>query len=134
MSDELGVFTNVDDAIDAAYQAQKILIRDYSTDDRDRFIKAIQAAFLEIVEDETRAEFEETGYGRLDQKIIKNIGTISEAETTASVKSNVMTSSKGVTVEFYAPYGRRPDPGHQRPGDRGLQHHDDAGCRQFHHL
>jgi propionaldehyde dehydrogenase len=105
MTDELGVFTNVEDAIDAAYEAQKVLIRDYTTEDRDRFIKAIQSAFLEIVEAETRAEFEETGYGRLDQKIIKNIGTISEAETTESVKSNVMTSSKGVTVEFYAPYG-----------------------------
>ncbi len=105
MSDELGVFANVEDAIDAAYEAQLILTRDFTTEDRDRFIKAIQSAFLEIVEAETRAEFEETGYGRLDQKIIKNIGTISEAETCESVKANVMASSKGVTVEFYAPYG-----------------------------
>jgi propionaldehyde dehydrogenase len=105
MSDELGVFAQVEDAIDAAYEAQKILIRDYTTEDRDRFIKAIQSAFLEIVEEETRAEFEETGYGRLDQKIVKNIGTISEAETTESLNATVMASGKGVTVEFYAPYG-----------------------------
>ncbi|MDR1358163.1 MAG: aldehyde dehydrogenase [Coriobacteriales bacterium] len=105
MSDELGVFAKVEDAIDAAYEAQKVLVRDYTTEDRDKFILAIQSAFLEIVEAETIAEFEETGYGRLDQKIVKNIGTISEAETTADVGAKVMTSSKGVTVEFYAPYG-----------------------------
>ncbi|MDR1088499.1 MAG: aldehyde dehydrogenase [Coriobacteriales bacterium] len=105
MSDELGVFTQVEDAIDAAYEAQKTLVRDYTTEDRDRFIKAIQSAFLEIVEAETIAEFEETGYGRLDQKIVKNIGTISEAESTADLKARVMASSKGVTVEYYAPYG-----------------------------
>lgn len=105
MTDELGVFTKIEDAIDAAYEAQKILVNDYSTDDRDRFIEAIKAAFLEIVEAETIAEFEETGYGRLDQKIIKNIGTISGGETTAALEPRVMTSSKGVTVEFQAPYG-----------------------------
>ncbi len=102
---ELGVFDKVEDAIDAAYEAQKVLMRDYTTEDRDRFIEAIKAAFLEIVEAETRAEFEETGYGRLDQKIIKNIGTISESENTSSVDSVVMASSKGLTVEYYAPYG-----------------------------
>lgn len=105
MTDELGVFTKVEDAIDAAYEAQKILVRDYTTEDRDEFIQAIQTAFLEIVEAETIAEFEETGYGRLDQKITKNIGTISEAETTADLEAKVMASSKGVTVEYYAPYG-----------------------------
>jgi propionaldehyde dehydrogenase len=102
---ELGVYDNIEDAIDAAYEAQQILMRDYGTEDRDRFIDAIKNAFLEIVEAETRAEFEETGYGRLDQKIVKNIGTISGSENTSSVESVVMASSKGLTVEYYAPYG-----------------------------
>jgi len=102
---QTGVFENVNDAIDAAYEAQAILMRDFTTEDRDRFIEAIKQAFLGIVEQETRAEFEETGYGRLDQKIVKNIGTISTTENTSSVDSVVMASSKGLTVEYYAPYG-----------------------------
>lgn len=105
MSGDYGVFDDVNEAIDAAYEAQITLARDFSTEDRDRFINAIKAAFLEIIEAETIAEFEETGYGRLDQKITKNIGTISEGETTAALQSVAMTSSKGVTVEFQAPYG-----------------------------
>lgn len=105
MSSEFGVFEDVNDAIDAAYEAQIILNRDYTTEDRDRFIKAIQTAFLEIVEAETIAEFEETGYGRLEQKLTKNVGTISEAEDTSALEPRVMASSKGLTVEYNAPYG-----------------------------
>ncbi|MDR2196918.1 MAG: aldehyde dehydrogenase [Coriobacteriales bacterium] len=102
---EIGVFDKVEDAIDAAYEAQQILMRDYTTEDRDRFIEAIKKAFLEIIEPETIAEFNETGYGRLDQKIVKNIGTISETENTSSLGAQIMSSSKGLTVEYYAPYG-----------------------------
>jgi propionaldehyde dehydrogenase len=102
---KLGVFETMEEAIDAAYEAQLILERDFTTDDRDKFIDAIKKSFLEIIEQETIAEFNETGYGRLDQKITKNIGTISGAESTADVRTNVMSSSKGLTVEYYAPYG-----------------------------
>lgn len=105
MANPTGVYDDVLEAIDAAYEAQQILMRDFTTEDRDRFIDAIKQAFLEIVEQETIAEFEETGYGRLDQKIVKNIGTISTSENTSSVDSVVMASSKGLTVEYYAPYG-----------------------------
>jgi propionaldehyde dehydrogenase len=102
---QLGVFDKVEDAIDAAYEAQQILMRDYTTEDRDKFIEAIKTAFLEIIEAETIAEFNETGYGRLDQKITKNIGTISETENTSSLGAHIMASSKGLTVEYYTPYG-----------------------------
>jgi propionaldehyde dehydrogenase len=101
----LGVFEKMEDAIDAAYEAQRILERDYTTEDRDRFIAKIKEAFLEIIEEETIAEYNETGYGRLDQKIVKNIGTISEAENTSALDTKVMSSSKGLTVEYAAPYG-----------------------------
>jgi hypothetical protein len=46
---EPGVFENVNEAIDAAYEAQKILMRDYKTGDRDRFIAKIKEKFLAIM-------------------------------------------------------------------------------------
>lgn len=102
---ELGVFDNVQDAIDAAYEAQIILTRDYTTVDRDRFIAKIKENFLAIINEETVNEFNETGYGRLEQKLMKNYGSIAGAEDTSCLETKVMSSSKGLTVEYSAPYG-----------------------------
>ena len=102
---ELGVFDDVRDAIKAAYEAQKILMRDYTTEDRDRFIKNIKRRYLEIIDEETVNEFNETGYGRLDDKLMKNRASIDDTMGTEALEPNVMASSKGLTVEYRAPYG-----------------------------
>lgn len=102
---EIGVFDNIQDAIDAAYEAQAILVRDYTTVDRDNFIAKIKEKFLAIINEETINEFNETGYGRLDEKLLKNYGSIAGSEDTSCLKNNVMASSKGLTVEYSAPYG-----------------------------
>ena len=47
---QLGVFEDVHDAIDAAWAAQKELMENYTTDDRDRFIAKIKEKFLEIID------------------------------------------------------------------------------------
>ena len=67
-----GVFEVIEDAIDAAYEAQRILEANYTTEDRQKFIDAVKAEALKVVNEETIKEFEETGYGRLDQKLVKN--------------------------------------------------------------
>lgn len=102
---ELGVFDNVREAIQAAYDAQKILMRDFTTEDRDRFIANIKTRFLEIIDEESVHEFEETGYGRLEDKLMKNRASIMDAAGTEALTTNVMASSKGLTVEYCAPYG-----------------------------
>ncbi len=102
---EPGVFENVNEAIDAAYEAQKILMRDYKTGDRDRFIAKIKEKFLAIIDEETIKEFNETGYGRLDQKLKKNFESIATCQDTSCLKTEVMASSEGLTVEYSAPYG-----------------------------
>ena len=73
-----GVFEVIEDAIDAAYEAQRILEANYTTEDRQKFIDAVKAEALKVVNEETIKEFEETGYGRLDQKLVKNYGSIAE--------------------------------------------------------
>lgn len=102
---QLGVFDDVKEAIQAAYDAQKVLMRDYTTEDRDRFIANIKARFLEIIDEETRSEFIETGYGRLEDKLMKNRASIQDAAGTEALETKVMASSKGLTVEYRAPYG-----------------------------
>ena len=100
-----GVFEVIEDAIDAAYEAQRILEANYTTEDRQKFIDAIKAEALKVVNEETIKEFEETGYGRLDQKLVKNYGSIAENPGVESLKHEVLASGKGVTIDFAAPYG-----------------------------
>ena len=66
---QLGVFDDVREAIQAAYDAQRVLMQDYTTEDRDRFIAKIKENFLKIIDEETTKEFVETGYGRLADKL-----------------------------------------------------------------
>lgn len=73
-----GVFELIEDAIDAAYEAQHILEAQYTTEDRQKFIDNVKAEALKVVNEETIKEFEETGYGRLDQKLLKNYGSIAD--------------------------------------------------------
>ena len=103
--EQLGVFEDVKEAIQAAYEAQKVLMRDYTTEDRDRFIAKIKEKFLEIIDEETKNEFIETGYGRLEDKLMKNRASIQDAAGTEALETKVMASSKGLTVEYRAPYG-----------------------------
>ena len=100
-----GVFEVIEDAIDAAYEAQRILEANYTTEDRQKFIAAVKAEALKVVNEETIKEFEETGYGRLDQKLVKNYGSIAENPGVESLKHEVLASGKGVTIDFAAPYG-----------------------------
>lgn len=105
MSEYMGVFERMEDAVDAAYQAYLDLSENCSTEERQAYIDAIKEECLKIVNDVTRREFEETGYGRLDQKLIKNYGSIAENPGCESLHHTVMASGKGVTVEFAAPVG-----------------------------
>ena len=100
-----GVFEKIEDAIDAAYETQRILEAIYTTEDRQKFIDNVKAEALKVVNEETIKEFEETGYGRLDQKLLKNYGSIADNPGVESLHHKVMASGKGVTIEFAAPYG-----------------------------
>jgi propionaldehyde dehydrogenase len=102
---QYGVFDDINEAIDAAYEAQKVLIRKHTTKDRDAFIAKIKEKFLAIIDEETIKEFNETGYGRLDQKLIKNRESIATNPDTSSLTTRVFSSSDGLTVEYCAPYG-----------------------------
>ncbi len=100
-----GVFEKIEDAIDAAYETQRKLESDFTTEDRQKFIDNVKTEALKVVNQETIKEFEETGYGRLDQKLMKNYGSIADNPGVEDLKHKVMASGKGVTIDFAAPYG-----------------------------
>ena len=70
----VGIFENVEDAILAAKQSQKQLM-ELSMKKRKEIIAAMRKASLENAEKLAIMAHEETGFGRVEDKIIKNVLT-----------------------------------------------------------
>ena len=64
-----GVFENVDDAVDAAWKAQRQWVSQYKIEDRQRIIEAIRRCARAHIEEWSRKIVEETGMGRYEDKI-----------------------------------------------------------------
>jgi propionaldehyde dehydrogenase len=105
MSKLLGVFETAREACAAATAAQKKLVREYTLEDRDRFIDNIRNKIMPNMEMLAKLEFEETGYGRYEDKIAKNTGAVMLSQGTEAIPQNMYASDKGLTVEYYAPFG-----------------------------
>lgn len=105
MAKELGIFVTVDEAIKAAAKAQKELVEEYTLEDRDRFIENIRKFAMKKIDHLAKLELEETGYGRIEDKVAKNTGAIMLSQGTEAIPKDMYATDKGLTVEYYAPYG-----------------------------
>lgn len=101
----LGIFDTVGEAIEAAKKAQRELVTKYTLEDRDRFIANIRKFAMEKMQYLAELELEETGYGRVEDKIAKNTGAVMLSQGTEAIPKNMYATDKGLTVEYYAPYG-----------------------------
>jgi len=100
-----GVFDQAQAACDAAAEAQRSLVKGFSLADRDRFIDAIRDTMMANMETLAQMELDETGYGRVEDKIAKNSGAVLLSQGTEALPTGVYASEKGLTVEYYAPFG-----------------------------
>ena len=105
MAGDFGIFESTVEAIEAAAAAQQDLINNYSMEDRQRFIEAVRAKAFPMIQELCEMEFNETGYGRIEDKIGKNTGALMATQTTEAIPTNMYASNKGLTVEYYVPYG-----------------------------
>jgi propionaldehyde dehydrogenase len=103
--DYLGVFENVEDAIEAAVTAQKQLMCSYDIGQRQAMIENVRKYALDNLDVICRREVTETGYGRYEDKIEKNWGSFLWTPDTRDVPEKTYCGSKGLTVEYYAPFG-----------------------------
>lgn len=101
----LGVFETAVEACKAAEAAQKTLMADYTKDDRQVMIDNIKRRGKENIEAIAKLEWEETGYGRYDDKIAQLTGNFLNLPGTDAVESKVYAGSKGITMDVYAPFG-----------------------------
>lgn len=98
-----GVFSTVDEAVNAAYEAQK-KVADMSLEERGRMIDIIRRICMERREELGRMEMEETKVGRLDHKILKltNMRFVLGVE---AMRSDARSDRTGLCIIERAPWG-----------------------------
>src|ERR1035438_6520192 len=101
-----GVFATVDEAANAAFEAQK-KVAAMSLEDRGRMIDIVRRICMDSREELGRMEFEETKVGRLDHKILKltNMRFVQGVEAMRSGGSAARSDSTGFWIIKRAPWG-----------------------------
>jgi propionaldehyde dehydrogenase len=100
----LGVFHDMNQAIEAAAKAQKIL-RDLSFEKREQIISKIRELILEEAENLARLGVQETGMGRVEHKLLKHRYVAMKTPGTEDLTTEAISGDKGLMLTELAPYG-----------------------------
>ncbi len=99
-----GVFITVDEAVAAADKAQKQLM-DLPLATREKIIANMRRRSMEKVEELARFAHQETGYGRIEDKIQKNKLVIEKTPGLEDLYPTANSGDHGLTIMELAPYG-----------------------------
>ncbi len=104
--DELGdgIYATVDEAVAAAGKAFAAY-RDMGLDRRRVIIDAVRRAMLENAERLARMAREETGLGRAEDKVRKNVLVTTKTPGPEDLEQETATGDQGMVMTEYAPYG-----------------------------
>lgn len=102
--DNLGVFEDPEDAIAAAKKAQKELFH-RTLQDRKKITDTIRSELYPHAEEFARAAVEETGMGRVEDKIEKNKAALTQTPGIEDLKAGVFTGDDGLTLLEMSPFG-----------------------------
>ncbi|MCT4605792.1 MAG: aldehyde dehydrogenase EutE [Marinisporobacter sp.] len=101
---KLGVFKNMNDAVEAAWVAQREYSK-YSLSKRGEIIKAIREELSKNVDAFAKLGVEETGMGRYEHKVLKHQLAIEKSPGVEDLKSEVNTGDGGLTLYEMSPFG-----------------------------
>ncbi len=101
---EAGVFPSIDAAIDAAERAQKDLAL-LPLETRRRIIGAMRSAACDHAEELARLAVEETGLGRYEDKVKKNLLAATRTPGLEDLAAEAVSGDHGLTLIERAPYG-----------------------------
>ena len=99
-----GVYPDIDAAIAAAAAAQKRLV-DLPMERRAALISAMRQAATEYAPVISRAGWQETGMGRYEDKLEKNLLVAERTPGTEALQAQAWTGDRGLTLVELAPYG-----------------------------
>ncbi|MBU4561127.1 aldehyde dehydrogenase EutE [bacterium] len=101
---DLGVFPNVEEAIEAARIAQRELFRE-SLEKRSKYIEAMREASIREAESLAKLAWEETGMGRWEDKVQKNLLAAQKTPGVEDLHPIAYTGDHGLTLVEMAPFG-----------------------------
>jgi acyl-CoA reductase-like NAD-dependent aldehyde dehydrogenase len=99
-----GVFTTVEEAVSAAKIAEANM-RSVSLEGRRKMIQAMRDISIEHAEELAKMAVEETGLGRVEDKISKNLLAANKTPGVEDLVSTTYTGDDGMTLVEYAPFG-----------------------------
>jgi len=99
-----GVFGNINEAVEHAKQAQASWAK-LRLDHRRKIISALRKALRESNDWLSYEAHTETGLGRYEDKLKKNLLVINQTPGIEILTSHVVTGDDGLTLTEYAPYG-----------------------------
>lgn len=100
----LGIFTDMNQAIEAAKEAQKI-VKKMSMDQREKIISAIRKKTVEHAETLARMAVEETGMGNVGHKILKHQLVAEKTPGTEDIETTAWSGDRGLTLVEMGPFG-----------------------------
>ena len=103
-SGDRGVFGRVDDAVAAAARAQAALM-EQSLEQRKAILDAVRQVSRDNAEEFSRRALDETGIGRLEDKILKHNVAADTTPGIEDLEAISWTGDHGLTVVEMAPYG-----------------------------
>ncbi len=99
-----GIFPTTDTAVEAAWQAF-LAYRDLGLDARKRIIEEIRSSMRELAVELAQRAWEETGLGRPEDKVQKNLLVIEKTPGPEDLEPEVRSGDRGLTITEFAPYG-----------------------------
>ncbi len=102
---DYGVFENVEEAIEAAFEAGRIYMDTCNLDDRNRIIEAIRVMCRLHAAELGEMSVRETRLGRVEDKIQKILVTTNGTPGTECLTTDAITGDAGLMLEEYAPFG-----------------------------
>lgn len=102
---EDGVFERVEDAVEAAWRAQRSWVTEYKVEDRKRIVAAVRVCARSHVEEWSRKIVEESGMGRYEDKVEKHLAVINKTPGPECLNTEALSGDAGLMLEEYAPFG-----------------------------
>ncbi|WXJ94619.1 Succinate-semialdehyde dehydrogenase (acetylating) [Neomoorella carbonis] len=103
-SHSTGIFDEIEEAVAAASEAQAALLR-LGLEKRGEIIQAMRNAAVANAEVFARMAVEETGMGRFQDKVTKNLVAALKTPGIEDIRPEVMSGDHGLTLEERQPFG-----------------------------
>lgn len=98
-------FSAVDEAVEAAATAQATWHRDFNIQAKSKIIAGLRKDLLDHLEELARLALEDTGMGRLDDKILKKELAITRTPGPEYFTTKAVSGDNGLVLEELAPFG-----------------------------